>query len=152
MISQDLITFNDYAKVRKGLQLLDSGLKKELDKGLKGVAKQVVTKAKAEATRKGLGLRGSGDLVRLISPSVTQKGVAVVARAKREASNGSRGASRYANKPFFYPAVYEYGGRGKVNATGPRAFLRPGLQKAGPKIAQELEHVIKTTVSKAGFH
>ena len=149
MISQDLITFNDYAKVRKGLQLLDSGLKKELDKGLKGVARQVVTKAKAEAERKGL--RGSGDLIRLISPSVTQKGVAVVARAKREASNGSRGSSRYANKPFFYPAVYEYGGRGKVNATGPRAFLRPGLQKAGPQIAQELQDVIMSTVSKAGF-
>ena len=149
MISQDLITFNDYAKVRKGLQLLDSGLKKELDKGLKGVAKQVVTKAKAEAERKGL--RASGDLIRLISPSVTQKGVAVVARAKREASNGSRGSSRYANKPFFYPAVYEYGGRGKVNATGPRAFLRPGLQKAGPQIAQELQDVIMSTVSKAGF-
>ena len=150
-MTDQLVTFTDYAKVRKGLQLIGTGLNKELDKGLKGVAKQVVTKAKAEATRKGLGLRGSGDLIRLISPSVTQKGVAVVARAKREASNGSRGSSRYANKPFFYPAVYEYGGRGKVNATGPRAFLRPGLQKAGPQIARELEDVINSTVRKAGF-
>lgn len=148
-MTDQLVTFTDYAKVRKGLQLIGTGLNKELDKGLKGVAKPVVTKAKAEAERKGL--RGSGDLIRLISPSVTQKGVAVVARAKREASNGSRGSSRYANKPFFYPSVYEYGGRGKVNATGPRAFLRPGLQKAGPQIAQELENVIKSTVSKAGF-
>jgi hypothetical protein len=149
-MADQLVTFTDYAKVRKGLQLMGSGLDKELNKGLKGVAKQVVTKGKSEAARKGLS--ASGDLIRLITPSVTQKGVAVVARAKREASNGSRGSSRYAGKPFFYPAVYEYGGRGMVNATGPRAFLRPGLQKAGPKIAQELENVIKSTVSKAGFH
>ena len=149
-MADQVILFEDFAKVRKGLKLLDVGLQKELDKGLKGVAKQVVTKAQSEATRKGL--VKTGELVRKISPSVTQKGVAVVAKAQREASNGSRGSSRYAGKAFSYPAVYEYGGRGMVNATGPRAFLRPGLQKAGPKIAQELEHVIKTTVSKAGFH
>ena len=148
-MTDQLVTFTDYAKVRKGLQLMGSGLDKELNKGLKGVARQVVTKGKSEAERKGL--RASGDLIRQISPSVTQKGVAVVARAKRDPSNGSRGASRYANKPFFYPAVYEYGGRGKVNATGPRAFLRPGLQKAGPQIARELEDVINSTVRKAGF-
>ena len=134
-MTDQLVTFTDYAKVRKGLQLIGTGLNKELDKGLKGVAKKVVTKAQAEAERKGL--RASGELIRKITPSVTQKGVAVVARAKREG--------------FSYPAVYEYGGRGKVNATGPRAFLRPGLQKAGPQIAQELENVIKSTVSKAGF-
>ena len=134
-MADQLVTFTDYAKVRKGLQLIGTGLNKELDKGLKGVAKKVVTKAQAEAERKGL--RASGELIRKITPSVTQKGVAVVARAKREG--------------FSYPAVYEYGGRGKVNATGPRAFLRPGLQKAGPQIAKELENVIKSTVSKAGF-
>ena len=134
-MTDQLVTFTDYAKVRKGLQLIGTGLNKELDKGLKGVAKKVVTKAQAEAERKGL--RASGELIRKITPSVTQKGVAVVARANREG--------------FSYPAVYEYGGRGKVNATGPRAFLRPGLQKAGPQIAQELQDVIKSTVSKAGF-
>ena len=134
-MADQLVTFTDYAKVRKGLQLIGTGLNKELDKGLKGVAKKVVTKAQAEAERKGL--RASGELIRKITPSVTQKGVAVVARAKLEG--------------FSYPAVYEYGGRGKVNATGPRAFLRPGLQKAGPQIAQELQDVIKSTVSKAVF-
>jgi hypothetical protein len=148
-MTDQLVTFTDYAKVRKGLQLMGDGLDKELNKGLTKIAKPVVSKAKSEAARKGL--LSTGELIRKISPSVTQKGVAVVARAKREASNGSRGSSRYANKPFFYPSVYEYGGRGKVNATGPRAFLRPGLQKAGPQIAQELQDVIMSTVSKAGF-
>jgi hypothetical protein len=148
-MTDQLVTFTDYAKVRKGLQLMGDGLDKELNKGLTKIAKPVVSKAKSEAGRKGL--LSTGELIAKITPSVTQKGVAVVARAKREASNGSRGSSRYANKPFFYPSVYEYGGRGQVNATGPRAFLRPGLQKAGPQIARELEDVINSTVRKAGF-
>ena len=148
-MADQVILFQDFAKVRKGLKALDSGLDKELKAGLKAVAAKVVTKAQAEATRKGL--VDTGELVRRIAPSVTQRSVDIVAKAKRPASNGSRGRSRYAGQPFSYPAVYEYGGRGMVNATGPRAFLRPGLQKAGPQIAQELENVIKSTVSKAGF-
>ena len=134
-MADQVILFQDFAKVRKGLRALDSGLDKELRTGLKAVAAKVVTKAQAEATRKGL--VDTGELVRKIAPSVTQRSVDIVAKAKRAG--------------FSYPAVYEYGGRGKVNATGPRAFLRPGLQKAGPQIAQELENVIKSTVSKAGF-
>ena len=92
-------------------------------------------KAQAEAERKGL--RASGELIRLIKPSATNVAVAVVASAKRAG--------------FSYPSVYEYGGRGKVNATGPRAFLRPGLRKAGPAIQEEMLQVINQTVSKAGF-
>jgi len=134
-MADQVILFQDFAKVRKGLKALDSGLDKELFDGLKAVAAKVVTKAQAEATRKGL--VDTGELVRQIAPSVTQKSVDIVAKAKRAG--------------FSYPAVYEYGGRGKMNATGPRAFLRPGLQKAGPQIAKELENVIKSTVSKAGF-
>ena len=63
-MADQLVTFTDYAKVRKGLQLIGTGLNKELDKGLKGVAKKVVTKAQAEAERKGL--RASGELIRKI--------------------------------------------------------------------------------------
>ena len=134
-MADQVILFEDFAKVRKGLKALDSGLDKELKAGLKAVAAKVVTKAQAEATRKGL--VDTGELVRRIAPSVTQKSVDIVAKAKRAG--------------FSYPAVYEYGGRGKVSATGPRAFLRPGLQKAGPQIARELEDVINSTVRKAGF-
>jgi hypothetical protein len=134
-MADQVLLFQDFKKIRKGLKALDSGLDRELKAGLKAVAAKVVTKAQSEATRKGL--VDTGELVRRIAPSVTQKGVDIVAKAKRAG--------------FSYPAVYEYGGRGKVNATGPRAFLRPGLQKAGPQIAKELENVIKSTVSKAGF-
>lgn len=130
-----VIAFDDYKKVVKGLKLLDTGLDSELKKGLKAVGAKVATKAKAEAERKGL--RASGELIRLIKPSATNKAVSVVASAKRAG--------------FSYPAVYEYGGRGKVNATGPRAFLRPGLRKAGPAIQEEMLQVINQTVSKAGF-
>ena len=130
-----VIAFDDYKKVVKGLKLLDTGLDSELKKGLKAVGKKVATKAQAEAERKGL--RASGELIRLIKPSATNVAVAVVASAKRAG--------------FSYPSVYEYGGRGKVNATGPRAFLRPGLRKAGPAIQEEMLQVINQTVSKAGF-
>lgn len=147
-MSDPIILFDDYKKVVKGLKLLDTGLDSELKKGLKAVAKKVATKAQAEAERKGL--RASGELIRLIKPSATNVAVAVVASAKRDATSGARG-SRYAGKPFSYPAVYEFGGRGTVNTAGPRAFLRPGLRKAGPAIQEEMMQVINQTVSKAGF-
>lgn len=147
-MSDPIILFDDYKKVVKGLKLLDTGLDKELKDGLKAVAKKVVTSAQSEATRKGL--VATGELVRQIAPSVTGTAVAVVAKAKRPASSGGR-QSRYAGKPFSYPAVYEFGGRGTVNTAGPRAFLRPGLRKAGPAIQEEMLQVINQTVSKAGF-
>ena len=147
-MADPIILFDDYQKVVKGLKLLDTGLDAELKKGLKAVGAKVATKAQAEAERKGL--RATGELIKLIKPSATNKAVSVAATAKRKFSNGSRG-SRYANKPFAYPSVYEYGGRGKVNTTGPRAFLRPGLRKAGPAIQEEMLQVINQTVSKAGF-
>ena len=134
-MADQVVLFEDFARVRRGLKALDGGLDKELKAGLKAVAAKVVTKAQAEATRKGL--VDTGELVRKIAPSVTQKSVDIVAKAKR--------------KGFSYPAVYEYGSRGKGSSTGPRAFLRPGLRKAGPQIARELEDVIKSTVRKAGF-
>ena len=134
-MADPIILFDDYKKVVKGLKLLDTGLDSELKKGLKAVGAKVVTKAQAEAERKGL--RDSGELIRKIAPSVTQKSVYIVAKAKRAG--------------FSYPAVYEYGGRGKVNTAGPRAFLRPGLRKAGPAIQEEMMQVINRTVSKAGF-
>ena len=134
-MADPIILFDDYKKVVKGLKLLDTGLDSELKKGLKAVGAKVVTKAQAEAERKGL--RDSGELIRKIAPSVTQKSVDIVAKAKRAG--------------FSYPAVYEYGGRGKVNTAGPRAFLRPGLRKAGPAIQEEMMQVINRTVSKAGF-
>ena len=148
-MADQLVVVENFTQWRKAVKELDAGLDKELKAGLKAIGSKVTTKAQAEAARKGL--VKTGELVRRIAPSVTQRSVDIVAKAKRPASNGSRGRSRYAGQPFSYPAVYEYGRRGKVNATGPRAFLRPGLQKAGPQIAKELENVIKSTVSKAGF-
>ena len=93
-MADQVVLFKDFAKIRRGLKALDGGLDKELKAGLKAVAAKVVTKAQAEATRKGL--VDTGELVRKIAPSVTQKSVDIVAKAKRPASNGSRGRSRYA--------------------------------------------------------
>ena len=148
-MTDQLVVVENFTQWRKAVKELDAGLDKELKAGLKSIGSKVTTKAQAEAARKGL--VKTGELVRKISPSVTQKGVAIVSKAKRPASSGKRGPSRYAGKPFPYPAVYEYGGRGKLNTAGPRAFLAPGVQKSSALIRSELEKVIETTASKAGF-
>jgi hypothetical protein len=145
-MTDQLVVVENFTQWRKAVKELDAGLDKELKAGLKAIGSKVSTKAQAEAA--GRGLVKTGELVRKISPSVTQKGVAIVSKAKRPASSGKR-KSRYAGKPFPYPMVYEYGGRG---GAGSRAFLAPAVQKSSALIKSELEKVIETTASKAGFH
>jgi hypothetical protein len=144
-MADQLVVVENFTQWRKAVKQLDAGLDKELKAGLKAIGSKVTTKAQAEAGAKGL--VKTGELIRKISPSVTQKGVAIVSKAKRPASNGKR-KSRYAGKPFPYPMVYEYGGRGKSTS---RAFLAPAVQKSSELIMSELEKVIETTASKAGF-
>jgi hypothetical protein len=146
-MADQLVVVENFTQWRKAVKELDAGLDKELKAGLKAIGSKVSTKAQAEAASRGL--VKTGELVRKISPSVTQKGVAIVSKAKRPASSGKRGPSRYAGKPFPYPMVYEYGARG---GTGSRAFLAPAVQKSSALIKSELEKVIETTASKAGFH
>ena len=145
-MADQLVVVENFTQWRRAVKQLDAGLDKELKAGLKAIGSKVTTKAQAEAGAKGL--VKTGELIRKISPSVTQKGVAIVSKAKRPASNGKR-KSRYAGKPFPYPMVYEYGGRGKSTS---RAFLAPAVQKSSELIMSELEKVIETTASKAGFH
>jgi len=145
-MTDQLVVVENFTQWRKAVKDLDAGLDKELKAGLKSIGSKVTTKAQAEADAKGL--VKTGELIRKISPSVTQKGVAIVSKAKRPASNGKR-KSRYAGKPFPYPMVYEYGRRGKSTS---RAFLAPAVQKSSELIMSELEKVIETTASKAGFH
>jgi hypothetical protein len=144
-MADQLVVVENFTQWRKAVKELDAGLDKELKVGLKAIGSKVTTKAQAEAGAKGL--VKTGELMRKISPSVTQKGVAIVSKAKRPASSGKR-KSRYAGKPFPYPMVYEYGGRG---GSGSRAFLAPAVQKSSELIMSELEKVIETTASKAGF-
>jgi hypothetical protein len=152
-MTDQLVVVENFTQWRKAVKELDAGLDKELKVGLKAIGSKVTTKAQAEAGAKGL--LKTGDLIKKIAPSVTQKGVAIVSKAKRESSPGTRkfrdgrGRSRYAGKPFPYPMVYEYGGRG---GSGSRAFLAPAVQKSSQLIMSELEKVIETTASKAGFH
>ena len=149
-MTDQLVVVENFTQWRKAVKELDAGLDKELKAGLKAIGSKVATKAQGEAAAKGL--FKTGELIRKISPSVTQKGVAIAAKAKRPATNGKRGRSRYAGQPFAYPAVYEFGGRLDGNKTGPRAFLAPAVQKSSQLIMSELERVIETTASKAGFH
>jgi hypothetical protein len=143
----DLVLVEDYARWRRAIKELDTGLDKELKQGLKSVGVKVSDKAKAEVAAKGL--VNTGELMRKISPTVRAKDVAIVSKAKRPPSDGSRGG-RYAGKPFPYGFVYEYGGRGAAG-TGPRAFLRPGVEKSKDVIVQGFTEVLDDTARKAGF-
>lgn len=146
-MADGLILIEDYAKWRKAVKELDTGLDKELKAGLRQLGVKVSDKAKAEAASRGL--VATGELMRKISPSVRMKDVVIAAKAKRPASSGSRGG-RYAGKPFPYPAVYEYGGRGG-SGTGPRAFLAPAVQKSSDLIRDELVKVMDNTARDAGW-
>ena len=147
-MADGLILVEDYAKWRKAVKELDTGLEKELKAGLRQLGVKVSDKAKSEAASKGL--VATGELMRKISPSVRMKDVVIAAKAKRPASSGSRGG-RYAGKPFPYPAIYEYGGRSGGSATGPRAFLAPAVEKSSDLIREELTKVMDNTARDAGW-
>jgi len=147
-VANGLILIEDYAKWRRAVKELDTGLDKELKAGLRQIGVKVSDKAKSEAA--GKGLVATGQLVSKIAPSVRLKDVVIAAKAKRPASDGSRGG-RYAGKPFPYPAVYEYGGRGGGSGTGPRAFLAPAVQKSQDLIRDELLKVMDNTARDAGW-
>ena len=147
-MADGLILIEDYAKWRRAVKELDTGLDKELKAGLRQIGVKVSDKAKSEAA--GKGLVATGQLVSKIAPSVRLKDVVIAAKAKRPASDGSRGG-RYAGKPFPYPAVYEYGGRGGGSGTGPRAFLAPAVQKSQDLIRDELLKVMDNTARDAGW-
>ena len=147
-MADGLILVEDYAKWRRAVKELDTGLDKELKAGLRQLGVKVSDKAKTEAASKGL--VASGQLISKIAPSVRLRDVVIAAKAKRPASSGSRGG-RYAGKPFPYPAVYEYGGRSGGGATGPRAFLAPAVQKSSDLIRDELLKVMDNTARNAGW-
>lgn len=147
-MADGLILVEDYAKWRRAVKELDTGLDKELKAGLKQLGVKVSDKAKSEAASKGL--VATGQLVSKIAPSVRMRDVVIAAKAKRPASNGARGG-RYAGKPFPYPAVYEYGGRAGGSTTGPRAFLAPAVQKSQDLIRDELLNVMDETARDAGW-
>jgi len=134
-VAESTVVVENFAGWRKSIKDLDTGLDKELKQGLRTIGVKVTTRAKEWARAQGL--VASGDLVRKIAPSVTQKGVAIVAKAKRGT--------------FAYPAVYEYGGRGNL-AAGPRAFLTPAVKASEALIRDELGKVIDEVSRKAGFH
>ena len=147
-MADGLILVEDYARWRKAVKELDTGLDSELKAGLNRLGVKVADKAKDEARSKGL--YATGQLVNKIASKARMKDVAIVDTAKRKASKGSRGG-RYAGKPFPYPAVYEYGGRSGGSATGPRAFLAPAVAKSQDLIRDELVKVMDNTARDAGW-
>ena len=153
----DLVVVENFGAWKKSIKALDVNLHKELRAGLKeaghivGVDAASIAESKFKHnTAKGIAalLRESGAV------GIQANSVTVASKAKRPASPGNRprngGRSRYADQPFAYPAVWEYGGRGE-GTTGPKAFLAPGLEKALPAVTEEFGKVLDETIRKAGF-
>ena len=134
-MAESTVVVENFAAWRKSIVELDTGLEKEMKKGLKTIGVKVSKRAKEWARAQGL--RASGDLIAGISSSSTATGVAITSKAKRGT--------------FAYPAVYEYGGRGNL-AAGPRAFLTPAVKASEALIRDELGKVIDEVSRKAGFH
>jgi phage gpG-like protein len=156
------IQVDGLAALQRDLNKVNKTAKAEVRDGLKRVAEPAVRSAKAVARANGL--YATGELIRKISPAVTQQGVFIRAKAKRGG--------------FPYPAIYEFGGRdyqitrrgrskvvnrsktgarlraqfggaqGDSGEFGPRAFLWPGVMRAQPEIVLELEHWLDTFLSK----
>lgn len=150
------------AALQRDLNKVSKTAKKEVREGLKDAAGPAANAAKMEARMKGL--VDTGELVRKITPAVTQMGVFIRAKATRGG--------------FAYPAIYEYGGRdvqlhrrgmtritnrsktgarlrkqhgralGEFGEFGPRAFLYPGVINALPETERALEHWLDTFLSK----
>lgn len=151
-MAESTVVVDNFAAWRKSIVELDTGLEKEMKRGLKAIGVGVSTRAKEWALAQGL--RASGDLIAGISSSSTATGVAITSKAKRGPSDGSRSKnnpSRYAGKDFLYPAVYEYGRRG-ARGFGPRAFLAPAAKASESLIRDELVKVMDEVSRKAGFH
>ena len=156
------IQIEGLAALQRDLNKVNKTAKTEVRDGLKAVAEPAVRSAQMEARMKGL--YDTGELVRKISPAITQMGVFIRAKAKRGG--------------FPYPAIYEYGGRdvqltrrgksrvvnrsktgarlraqyggalGQFGEFGQRAFLYPGVMNAQPEIVRGLEHWLDTFLSK----
>lgn len=156
----DLVVIEGFGEFRRDLKRLNPELEKELKAGLKGIGGIAARSAADVATfkfKKNTPRRGIAAMLRKSGASTVQaKSVTVIAKAKREATDGSRLAasgkrSRYFGKDFPYPWVHEYGGRINGNKLGPRAFLHPGVEQATPEVMRELGDVIDKTARKAGF-
>jgi phage gpG-like protein len=150
------------AALQRDLNKVNKTAKAEVRDGLKEVAKPAVKSAKNVARAKGL--YDTGELIRKISPAITQQGVFIRAKATRSG--------------FAYPAIYEFGGRdvqltrrgvsrvrnrsargqflrtnyggatGEFGEYGPRAFLYPGVMDAMPQIVAGLERWLDTFLVK----
>ena len=152
-MAESTVVVDNFAAWRKSIVELDTGLDKEMKRGLKTIGVKVSKRAKEWARAQGL--RASGELIKRISSSSTANSVAVTSKAQRLPSDGSRSKgkpSRYAGKNFLYPAVYEFGGRAGAGVAGPRAFLTPAVKASEALIRDELGKVIDEVSRKAGFH
>lgn len=151
------------AALQRDLGKVNKSAKSEVREGLKEVGRIVQDDARLIAKAKGL--HDTGQLIRKITPAVTQNAVFVRAKAMRDGYN--------------YPAVYEFGGRaaqmkrkgpgmtairhrsaigarlaksgpalGAFGEYGPRAFLMPAAERMSKEVERAMERWLDSLLEK----
>jgi HK97 gp10 family phage protein len=125
-ISNDTIAVEGLRDLMRALKEMDKTTRKEVRAKLREVGKIVADEAKSQATSKMT--QRSGNLVRSIKVSVTQRSVSIVAGALKRSAKYPSG--------YNYPKRHEYGSGGK------RAFMNPALEDKQEEVIERFEEIL----------
>ena len=115
-------------ELQRDFRKMSKDLAGDLRKRLKGIGQIVADEAQRIAAARGL--KDSGDLIRLIRPTVKANAVSIRASAKR--------------RGFNYPVRYELGDR-------QRPFLVPARERKQPEVIRRLEDMVDDLADRYGF-
>lgn len=125
-ISNDTIAVEGLRDLMRSLKEMDKTTRKEVRAKLREVGKIVADEAKSQASSKMTSR--SGNLIRLIKVSVTQRSVSIVAGAMKRSPKYPSG--------YNYPRRHEYGSGGK------RAFMNPALDEKQEEVIKRFEEIL----------
>lgn len=140
-MARDRIEVHGLVEFRRDFARMDRKLRTEWDRELRTAAQPVKDAARQIAEAKGL--HRTGRLIGSIRIATGRRGSVFVRstpplRPSRRARMG-------------YAAIYEYGGRARGEALGPRAFLTPALEREREEVVERLSDVLDRITSEGGF-
>ena len=124
-IANDTIAVEGYRDLMRALKEMDKTTRKQVRAKLRDVGKIVADEAKSIAASKMT--PRSGDLIRQIRPSVTQRSAKVVAGALKRSAK--------------YPGGYNYPKRHEYEKGGARAFMGPALEAKQEEVVRRFEEI-----------
>lgn len=125
-ISNDTIAVEGLRGLMRVLKQMDATTRRQVRAKLRSAGKIVADEAKSLASSKMT--PRSGELVRKIRVSVTQRSVAVVAGALKRSPK--------------YPGGYNYPKRHEFAKGGARAFMLPALEEKQEEVVQRFEEIL----------